>query len=235
MDDKPTIDARIARGMQSQLRLLSERQGRGEKLIGWKLGFGSPSALQRLGLPGPLIGFLTSRVLLDPNQKISIAGWTRPVLEPEIVVRLGKPLAGRVDRFAVDDAVASISPAFELADISFPPDDIERVLAEDIYNRYIVPGTAETSRPGFKMKDLEARIFRDKNEIVRAPDVQALTGDILDLIVYMTAQLHQFGQRLRPGDVLMMGSIVPALELGPSEQVEYELWPLGRLSLSIEG
>ena len=43
-----------------------------------KLGFGSPSALQRLGLPGPLIGFLTSRVLLDPNQKISIAGWTRP-------------------------------------------------------------------------------------------------------------------------------------------------------------
>jgi 2-keto-4-pentenoate hydratase len=235
MNDIPPIDPRIERGMQAQLRLLSERQARGEKLVGWKLGFGSPAAVQRLSLPGPLIGYLTDRVLLDPNQKISIAAWTRPVLEPEIVVRLGKPLSGRVDRLAVDDAVASIGPAFELADMSFPPDDVEHILAEDIYNRHIVAGTPETSRLGFKVKDLEARIFRNKNEIVRTPDVQALTGDILDLIVYMAAQLHQVGQRLRSGDLLMMGSIVPPLELGPSEQVEYELWPLGRLSLSIEG
>ena len=51
-------DPRILRGMEAQLKHRRARLNAGEKPIGWKVGFGSPPALARLGLDAPLIGFL---------------------------------------------------------------------------------------------------------------------------------------------------------------------------------
>jgi 2-keto-4-pentenoate hydratase len=48
----------IKKGMTAQLAKRRERMAAGEKPLGWKLGFGAPAAMQRLGLAAPLIGYL---------------------------------------------------------------------------------------------------------------------------------------------------------------------------------
>ena len=49
-------DARVVRGMQAQLELRRRRLDGGDEPLGWKVGFGAPAMLERLGISGPLVG-----------------------------------------------------------------------------------------------------------------------------------------------------------------------------------
>jgi 2-keto-4-pentenoate hydratase len=48
----------------------------------------------------------------------------------------------------------------------------------------------------------------------------------------VAATLEAAGERLRAGDVVIAGSIVPALALEPGQEIAMELEPLGRLEVS---
>src|SRR5262245_38691215 len=152
-----TSDPRIARGMEKMLRLREGRLKAGHKPIGWKVGFGAPTALQRLGLQAPLVGFLTDKALLASPARVSIAGWTKPALEPEIAVYMGADLSGPPERGRTRAAIAAIGPAIELADVEFPPDDVEAIVAGNIYNRHVILGRADTSRAGCRLDGLTGR------------------------------------------------------------------------------
>src|SRR3972149_9805950 len=143
--NKSCNDPRILRGMEKQLRLRQDLLNAGERFIGWKVGFGAPTALERLRLDAPLIGFLTDKTLLPSNATVSIADWTKPAMEPEIAVHMGKDLTEASDREKTRAAIASLGPAIELADVHFPPDDVESILAGNIYNRHIILGRADSS------------------------------------------------------------------------------------------
>src|SRR5215472_12809579 len=58
----------IKKGMTAQLATRRARIAAGEKPLGWKVGLGSPTTLQKLGLQAPLIGFLMQRALLVLRQ-----------------------------------------------------------------------------------------------------------------------------------------------------------------------
>src|SRR6266508_4470699 len=47
------------------------------------------------------------------------------------------------DNETTPPAIASIGPAIELADVDFPPDDVEMILAGNIYNRYVILGSMD--------------------------------------------------------------------------------------------
>ncbi len=70
--------------MHAQLARRAEMLASGRRHLGWKVGFGSAAAMQRLGLAAPLVGFLTDGSRLESGAACRIAGWTRAVLEPEI-------------------------------------------------------------------------------------------------------------------------------------------------------
>lgn len=151
--NKPISDSRILRGMEKQLQLRQDRLNAGEKSVGWKVGFGTVASQERLGIHAPLVGFLTDEVLLPSGASVSIEGWTRPAVECEIAIYMGKDLQEAVDRDTTRAAIASIDPAFELADVAFPPDDVEMILAGNIYNRHVILGLADTSRAGCRLDD----------------------------------------------------------------------------------
>ena len=54
-------DPRVRRGLEAQLAARERRLAAGERPLGWKLGFGSPEARERLDTAAPLVGFLTDR------------------------------------------------------------------------------------------------------------------------------------------------------------------------------
>src|SRR6185436_15137167 len=115
-----------------------ERVKAGEKPIGWKVGFGAPAAMETLRITAPLIGHLTDRARLEPASKVSLAGWSKAAAEAEIAVFMGKDLPGGANRDAAKNAIAGIAPAIELADVDFPPDDVEAILKGNIYQRHVL-------------------------------------------------------------------------------------------------
>ncbi len=107
----------IKKGMTAQLAKRRARIAAGEKPLGWKVGFGAPASLQRLGLAAPVVGYLMQRALLLSGGTASLEGWVKPVAEPEIAVRMARDLPGGASGADAAAAVKDIFPAIELADL----------------------------------------------------------------------------------------------------------------------
>jgi len=225
-------DPRIMRGMEKQLRLRQARLSAGEKPIGWKVGFGAPTSLENLRLDGPLVGFLTDKILLPTNATVSVEGWTKPAMEPEIAVTMGKDLFGGSDRETAQAAIASLGPAIELADVRFPPDDVEAILADNIYNRHVILGRADSSRAGCNLNGIIGHISHNETVLPPVTDPQALTGGLVDVVGCVANTLSMFGETLRAGDVIITGSIVPPLWIELKEAITYLLEPIDTISVN---
>src|SRR5262245_65744958 len=103
----------VAGGMHVQLDLRRQRLAGGDKSLGWKVGFGAPTMLKQLGISGPLLGFLTQNARVQSGGSVSLAGWTKPVAEPEIAVHIGRDVPAGADCDTATAAIAGISPVIE--------------------------------------------------------------------------------------------------------------------------
>ena len=65
------VNPLIKKGMTAQLATRRARIAAGEKPLGWKVGLGSPTMMQKLGLRAPLIGFLMQRALLASGSTLT--------------------------------------------------------------------------------------------------------------------------------------------------------------------
>ncbi len=214
--DELAADPRVRRGMEAQLALRSERLAAGDTALGWKVGFGTPEAFEKLGTGAPLVGFLLRSALAPSGAAYSLDGFGRPALEPEVAVRV-----------AQGGAVSALGPAFEIADVD-PDASLEAILAGDIFQRGVVLG------PMVEREALDGATARlvVNGEETQVADPEALPGAIPDLLAHVAALLPAFGEELRPGDVVITGSIVPPLAAGAGDRVNYELAGIGSVSIS---
>lgn len=228
-------DPRVARGMEAQRALFDTRIAAGAQRIGWKVGFGAPAALAKMSLDAPLVGFLTDRAILQSGAMIALDAWKKPAAEPEIAVHLGADLGRDAGRAEVEAAIAGIGPAIELADVDFPPNDVEAILAGNIYQRHVIFGRCDTTRAGGRLDGLVGRVIRDGVEIARTEDPEALTGELIAIVRHVADTLAACDERLRAGQRIITGSIVPPLWVTPDEELVFVLDPVDTVSVRFSG
>jgi 2-keto-4-pentenoate hydratase len=222
----------IKKGMTAQLATRRARIAAGEKPLGWKVGLGAPTTMQKLGLADPLVGYLMQRALLLSGSTASLKGWLRPVAEPEICVRMARDLPGGATPEAALAAVKEILPAIELADLDPVPavDNLDAVLAGDIFQRHVL--LCGNMRAGGATSGLTSRLIRRGAEANRTTDPEALTGKLADIVAHVANTLAAFGEKLAAGDVIITGSITPPLLLEPDETaLTHALDPIGEVSV----
>ncbi|HEX3363260.1 MAG TPA: hypothetical protein VHS74_19850 [Solirubrobacterales bacterium] len=213
----------VVAGMEKMFARRAEMLAAGATPIGWKLAFGTPVAMERLGTTGPLVGFLTDRTLIAPGGECSIGGWTAPKLEPEIAIHLG----------AGGHGVAGVSAAIELADADLPPTETEAVLAGDIYHRAVVLDLGAAG--SVPMRPINARIERDGEEIAATDDGESATGKLEDLAAYVVRYLDEFGESTAEGEVVICGSMVGLLDIAVGQHLTNEVTAVGGVSVHIRG
>ncbi|HEY5379426.1 MAG TPA: hypothetical protein VIJ78_07795 [Pseudolabrys sp.] len=222
----------IKKGMTAQLATRRARIAAGEKPLGWKVGMGAPASMQKLGLQAPLVGFLMQRALVLSGSTVSLAGFTKPVAEPEICVRMLRDLPGGA---SADDALAAVKdifPAIELADLDPPPtpDILDSVLEGDIYQRHVI--LCGNTRFGGGVAGLTSRLIRRGAETARSTDPEALTGKLVDIVAHVANVLAALGEKLSAGDVVMTGSITPPVMIEPDEtEIIHAIDPIGEVSV----
>ena len=228
-------DPRIVRGMNAQFALRRQRLDGGDKLLGWKVGFGAPALLRQFNTTGPLVGFLTQNARVAPGSTVSLAGWAKPLAEPEVAVHIGSDLAAGATADAAAAAIAGISPAIELADLHEPATDPERILGHDIYQRHVALAGGTPARAGGAADGLTCRIIRHGGEFARTDDPQANTGRWVDIVRHVANLLAAFGERLRAGEVIITGSVVPPIAIEPDENsLAFALDPVGAISVNFK-
>jgi len=222
----------IAKGMTAQLANRRARIAAGEKPLGWKVGMGAPASMQKLGLQAPLVGYLMQRALLLSGSTVSLAGYAKPVAEPEICVRMASDLGPGASADVVMAAVKEILPAIELADLdpAPTPDNLDAVLEADIFQRHVI--LCGNTRPGGSVSGLTSRVIRRGVEVARTGDPEALTGKLIDIVATVANTLAAFGERLSGGDVIITGSITPPLMIERDENaITHALDLIGEVSV----
>ena len=215
-------------------RLMLDRRARllehGERMIGWKLAFGAPHGLDKFGHAGPLVAFLAESNVRPPGATVPCRGWSHPVAEPEIAVYLGSDV-DEPDRVA--ESISGLGAAIELADVDSPPEDLEGVLEGNIFHRAVVLGPPDHSRIFGSVAGMRARITNNGSEIADTEDLAALTGDLVSILGHTARLLQAAGTRLKGGEVVIAGSVVPPIPLRPGDEVTFELVPLLPISVSV--
>jgi 2-keto-4-pentenoate hydratase len=139
-------------------------------------------------------------------------------------------LGGGASREEALGAIAGMGPAIELVDPDPDADDPEAILASNIFQRAVVLGPVAEGADG---RGLSARVTRDGEEVAAAGDATEATGDLVDLVVHVASTLEPAGERLRAGEVVICGSILPALEIAPGQEVEVTVDALGSVRVAL--
>jgi 2-keto-4-pentenoate hydratase len=214
------------------LAQLTERRRRieaGEASLGWKLGMGVPAAMAKLGTDKPLVGYLLAPALVADGGTVPLDGGGNAKLEPEIAVHMAADLAAGASRSEAEAAIAGLGVAIELVDIDPDAADPEAILAADIFQRHVLLGPMVE---GASTAGVSARALVNGEEAASTGDATEATGDPVELVLHVANVVGAAGESLRAGEVVICGSVVPALGVAPGDTVEVQLDPLGSLTVS---
>lgn len=225
-------DERIVRGMQAQLAERRARIAAGDRAIGWKVGFSTPVMMERFKITAPLVGYMMQSGVVPSGGQASFGGCIKPGFEPEVAAHLGKDLAGGSDRATAAAAIAALSPAIELIDLTFPPQDVEAILKANIFHHGLVLGPRSTAHAGGDVKGLVGAVRRNGTEMACITDLQAAVGNIPDVVRFVADTLAAAGQKLAAGEVVITGSVTVPIFVEPGETgAEFALDPIGSVSV----
>jgi 2-keto-4-pentenoate hydratase len=218
-------DERVAAGLRAQLESWRSALRGGARRLGWKIGLNDPSVQERLGLREPVIGFLTDATLVPSGGTHSLAGAAGPAVEAEIAIELRRDVEPGAPPDAALGAIDSLGPAIEVIDAGEPFDDVERIVAGNVFHRAVLFGPA---RQDVALSGVEASVAVDGERRQSAP----ATVDLAATIRLVADLLGESGERLRAGDRIIAGSLTPAVPVEPGDAVACDFGPLGRIELA---
>jgi 2-keto-4-pentenoate hydratase len=196
--------------------LLRRREllAQGAEPVGWKIGFNLPAVQEKLGIDAPLAGFLTTDGLLEDGAEVSLDDGPL-IVESEVAVELGDD--GR--------SIAALLPALELADQPDLDQDVETILAGNIFHRAVAFGPrVETDAPG------AARILVNGEEAHAVPAERA-GAHLSAMIDAVAGRLAAVGEELLPGQRIITGILAPPHTAGAGDTVRVELESVGGVEL----
>jgi 2-keto-4-pentenoate hydratase len=200
------------------LAALDAEVAAGAEHIGWKAAFGSPAGMKALGTDRPLVGHLTAGRRLSPGATVAVGDWTRGVVEAEIAAYVGPDLA--VDGWSL---------AIELADVDHPPEDVEEILAGNVYHRHVLLGDVV---PDLAV-GMPVAVHRDGVEVTGATHPSELVGELGWVLSTTASTLAAAGGALAAGDVVITGSVVPPIPVAPGEHWQVSAPGLGAVDVRL--
>jgi 2-keto-4-pentenoate hydratase len=205
----------VARGTAALLTRRRLILAKAAEPVGWKVGFNAAEIQEKLGIDGPLAGFLTTNGLLEDGAEWSLGKEGEVVVESEVAVELGEDAR----------SIVALLPALELAD---PPDldqDVETILAGNIFHRAVAFGPrVETGSPG------AARILVNGEE-QHAVDAERAGANLEEMVEAVGRRLEAANERLQPGERIITGILAPPHKAQPGDTVRLELEKVGGVEL----
>lgn len=210
------LDPRVEAGMRRQLEDWRRSLESGATRVGWKIGLNPPAMLERLGLDRPVAGHLTSATRLNDGATHSLAGGRNVVVEPEVAVEVGP-----------GGEVAALAPALEVVDVDRPPDDVEDVVATNVFHRAVTMGPPAHGA----LAGGEATVTRN-GEVEHRFDPGQAAGELAVAVNVIASTLEACGERLEPGDWIITGVLAGPFKVEPGDTLALDLGPIGRVELS---
>ena len=202
-----------------QHAVASLRQGRGERVAGYKVGCVCSANQRRFGLPHPVWGRLWSTEQYHDGEQLSKAHYANVAIEAEFGVTLGRAVdPDHVSLDAIVDAVENVFPVIELHNPVFHGGDPKghELIANNAIHAGVVRG--EAFEPGTTaLTDLSIQF--DGNPVDGWTQI-GWPHDVLQSVGWLAGQLAQTALRLEKGHVVLTGALGPPLPVGEAGHVK---------------
>jgi 2-keto-4-pentenoate hydratase len=194
------------------------RVERGERVIGWKLGYTSLAMRSQMGIDQPNYGPLTDAMLVTDGG--SAGPWLiQPRVEPEIGLRFARPVPADADVHDVLDAVGEAFACLEIVDSIYPDYRfrLEDNTADGSSAAQVVIGPALPSIE--HLDEVAVALFHNGGHAGSATG-QAASGHPAAGVVWLVEQLARHERRIEAGHLVITGGLTKAVSLGIGHHVE---------------
>ena len=204
------------------------RIARGEKPVGYKIGFTNRSIWQRYGVHQPIWGPVwdSTATLLDAaSTSVSLRGLSQPRLEPEVVFGFARAPRAGMHLAELQGCLAWVAHGFEIVHTHF---EGWRFTAADtvadfaLHGRLVVGPRVPVQGWTTLADDLAAlrvELLCDGQVLDRGQGTVVLDGPLNALRLWVDAMAeHTPGWPVRAGDVVTTGTITDAWPLQPGQR-----------------
>jgi 2-keto-4-pentenoate hydratase len=227
-----------AEGYAIQDAIIRLRQDAGQPLGGWKVGCTTATMQKMLGIDSPAGGaVLRANVLTSPATVPSGETYS-PVVECEIGVRLASdvsPREGGHDATSIGVHVATCFAAIELAEMRYPERDkmgVPEFIADDFFQRAVVAGPEVVN-----WQNVDLMSARGTTTVAGVFKGEGFGRDVMGhpfaALAWLANALYDRGHQLLAGQVVLTGSLVPAMPIGAGETAVCDVAGLGEAHLTI--
>jgi 2-keto-4-pentenoate hydratase len=225
----PDLTLDQAYGLQRQLE--QALVGRGDRVVGYKVGFTTAALQERHGLTEPVLGFMLGSGVYGSGDAVPLSRFIAIGVEVEVAFLLKSDLAGPgVTIASALLAVEGAMPSFELIDfrLSGTPRGPD-VVADGVYTNAIVLGRPLTPVTGIDLA-LEGVVFEQDGQIVATQTAAEVLGNPLVSLAWAANTLGRMGRGLRAGEVVLTGSISKVLRPTAGQSVRASFTRLGSVA-----
>jgi 2-keto-4-pentenoate hydratase len=226
-----TPDLTLEQAYDLQRQLEQALVGRGERVVGYKVGFTTAALQERHGVAEPVLGFLLGSGVYGSGDAVPLSRFVAIGVEVEVAFLLRSDLAGPgVTPASALLAVEGAMPSFELIDfrLSGAPRGTD-VVADGVYTNAIVLGRPLTPVTGIDLA-LEGVVFDQDGQIVATQTAAEVLGNPLVSLAWAANALGRMGRSLRAGDIVLTGSISKVLRPTAGQSVRASFTRLGSVA-----
>ena len=217
-----------------QKAFVARKHAAGRRTIGWKIGLTSRAMQQQLNIETPDSGVLLDDMAFETGATIPANRFIAPRIEAEIAFVMKAPLQGQVTHEQVLAATDYVTPALEILDTRIlrvengKTRTIIDTISDNAANAGIVTGAARHA-PTIDLRWVGAIVSRDG--VVEETGLGAgVLNDPITGIIWLAARMGQYGQRIEPGQIILSGSFIRAMECPTGCRIEADFGPFGQLS-----
>jgi len=231
-DDHPGMTFADATAIQWQIR--RNKEARGNKVIGLKMGLTSWAKMNQMGVTKPCYGFLCDYFSYGDGAAVPFDDFIHPKVEAEVAFVTNKDLKGRdisVDQ--VLDATELVVPALEIIDSRYLDFkfDLTSVMADNSSSRGFVIGSHAAAPQDFDWSTIGV-VMQKNGKIVELGAGAAVLDRPAASVAMLADMLADVDEYIPAGTFVMTGGITAAVlaERGDSFNVRYQ--GLGSVTLS---
>ena len=224
-DDVSDFD--LAAAYRVAAAIVRRRIARGERPVGWKIGFTNETIWDEYGVHAPIWGPMYNSTAAANDGTCEVGMLVEPRIEPEIAFRISSPPTAEMDESELLACVDAVAHGFEIVQSVFPSwrfKAADTVAAFALHGRYR-HGPFVTIAPDQRaawqaaLADFAIVLFRDGAEIDRGVGRNVLGGGPLTALCHLVRGLAAtpFELGLRAGDIVTTGTVTRAFPVKPGE------------------
>jgi 2-keto-4-pentenoate hydratase len=213
---------------------IQKRLDRGEKLVGYKMGFTSHAKMKQMGVDDLIWGRLTNAMLIEADYTIDLSDYVHPRAEPEVAFRMKTALSGKVTKEQALAAIDAIAPAIEVIDSRYRnfTFSLEDVIADNCSSSGFVIGSWQPKDTNIDGLTIHLQV---NGEVVASGSSNDILDHPLNALVEAARCISEAGEELKAGQIILAGAATAAVALAPNQTISADVTGLGSCAFKTKG